>query len=73
MNRESLVEIIATTPARVAAFSGYGLAISCPSVTELPPEQQAQLWNEVLTRYTPTQTIPHFGQAATTLRILSRE
>ncbi len=73
LNRESLVEIIATTPARVAAFSGYGLAISCPSVTELPPEQQAQLWNEVLTRYTPTQTIPHFGQAATTLRILSRE
>ena len=72
LNRQGLRDVITSTPARVAAFSGYGLAIACPSVTELPPEAQALLWSDLLTRFDPLQEVPHFGQGATTLRILTR-
>jgi len=70
LNREMLRALIATTPAPVAAFSGYGLSIRSPSVTALSPAEQAALNALVQSRYTLYTTIPRFGQAETPLRVL---
>jgi hypothetical protein len=72
VNRRMMEEILRTTPARAAAFSGYGLAIRSPSVTELDPREQRALWREVERRYRPVREIAGFGQGGTTLRILAR-
>jgi hypothetical protein len=70
LNRAMLRELISTTPASVAAFSGYGLAIRSPAVEELSPDEQVELRRLVLSRYAGTEEIPYFGQDLTTLTIL---
>jgi hypothetical protein len=73
INREMLQELLATSPAPVAAFSGYGLSIASPQVTELAPEDRAALWEIVERRYEEVCRVPDFGQAFTALRILVRK
>ena len=73
VNREMLEELLGTSDAPVAAFSGYGLAIKCPDVTELPESETAELRSILLDRYELCEVIPHFGQAATTLQIYVRK
>ena len=70
LNREMLIELLETTDAQWAAFSGYGLAIRSPDITELASEEQAELRAIVERRYEPVKTVPHFGQAHTDLEIL---
>jgi hypothetical protein len=72
LNGEMLEEVLRDAPAGVAAFSGYGLAIRSPSVTELSAGEQRELWRLVERRYRPVCEIPRFGQGETTLRVLRR-
>lgn len=72
LNREMMVELLETTDAPIAAFSGYGLAIQCPEVTELPEGEQTELWGIVERRYQPLCEVEGFGQGETTLKIMIR-
>ena len=69
VNRKMLRDILYGTDAPVAAFSGYGLAVACPGITELPREEQEDLRGIVAERYRLVEEIQNFGQADTTLRI----
>ncbi len=72
MNKASLTALLASSPSRVAAFSGYGLAIRAPVMDEVPPED-VQMFLSVLGRnYDRAQEVPDFGQQATTLQIFKR-
>ena len=71
LNREMMIELLETTDSPLAAFSGYGLSIRSPDVTELSPDEQAELWWIIEQRYERKKRIPHFGQAHTTLEIWS--
>ena len=73
LNREMLHEVLASSDAPVAAFSGYGLAIRCPEITQLPVDEQDELWRAVEARYEQVATVTPFGQADTTLRVFSRK
>ena len=73
LNREMLLETLATTDAPIAAFSGYGLAIRGPEVLPLSEEEQALLWLTVDERYEPMCDVEYFGQGDTTLRVLIRK
>jgi hypothetical protein len=70
LNRESMLELLKTTPARMAAFSGYGLSIYSPEVQEIAEEDQAAFWAVVDSRYAHVMDIPSFGQGHTVLKIL---
>jgi hypothetical protein len=69
VNREKMLQIIAGTPARYAAFSGYGLSIASPAVVPLAPEEERGLRAAVEARYETARIVEGFGQAGTTLRI----
>ncbi len=73
VNEGMMRELLSHSPAPVAAFSGYGLAIRAPDVVELKAAEQAELWSIVNERYTPAGEIPYFGQASTTLRLFTRK
>ena len=72
VNGEMLRELLRTCNAPVAAFSGYGLSVRCPDVSELSREEQEELWAIVSDRYEPLRTVETFGQADTTLKILRK-
>lgn len=69
LNREMLRELLESCPARVAALSGYGLAIRCPEVQPLSDAEQQELRELLEQRYQLICEVPHFGQAHTPLRI----
>ena len=73
LNREMMMELLSSVEAPVAAFSGYGLTIGSPAVVRLPKVETDVLWNVVNDRYVPFEDVPNFGQADTTLRILTRK
>ena len=72
LNREMLLELLETCPASVAAFSGYGLAIRCPEVAEVPADERERLLRVVESRYRLLAEVPRFGQGDTTLRVFVR-
>jgi hypothetical protein len=65
-----MLEVLRRGDCDVAAFSGYGLSIRCPQVTELDKAEQQELWNALQEAYTPLAEEDSFGQADTRLRIL---
>ncbi|MBN1269089.1 MAG: hypothetical protein JXB04_05835 [Kiritimatiellae bacterium] len=71
LNREMMAELLSRTSAPVAALSGYSLAIRAPEIKPLPEEEQQILWDILLSRYEEIGRVVHFGQAHTTLRILT--
>jgi len=73
LNRNLLRKMLKSADAPVAAFSGYGLAISSPGVTELDAAEQRDLRALVMQRYEPWEEIDHFGQNLTRLVILKRK
>jgi hypothetical protein len=73
VNGRRLREILGTSQAPAAAFSGYGLAMRSPAIMELEPAEQEELWALVRSRYEPAGTIPFFGQASTTLRLFVKK
>lgn len=72
MNRELLREAIVASPARVAAISGYGFAISSPSVVRVDEEERAELLTVLAEKYQLWKEVPKFGQASTTLNLFYR-
>lgn len=72
VNREMLREILETSEADWAAFSGYGLSIASPAVQEIPEDEQEELWQIVHRRYDLICVIPDFGQGSTMLRVMRR-
>lgn len=73
LNRERLAALLEQDPPSIAVFSGYGLAIRAPEVTELTREEQADLWELVNRRYAVAAEFPEFGQAATVLKVMRRK
>ena len=69
LNREMMLEFLEKTDAPMAAFSGYGLAIQSPEVSELSKSDRCLLRDAVEKRYEEIYEVPDFGQAFTTLRI----
>jgi len=72
LNRESMLNLLEKTRAPVAAFSGYGLSIRSPEVEPLSREEQARLLIALDTRYETARIMEHFGQAHTTLQLMTR-
>jgi len=71
VNGEMLRAMLDTTPARVAALSGYALVMASPQVSKLSDAEQQELWDRVLARFRPVADVPDFGQGNTTLRLLT--
>ena len=57
----------------VAALSGYAFAIEPPACAERPKELQEEFRRIVRGRYRTVETVPAFGQNATTLEIMKRK
>ena len=70
LNWEMLREVLVACDAPMAAFSGYGLSISCPQVSHLSIDEQSELWRILELNYKSVASVAEFGQADTTLRIL---
>jgi len=69
LNRKLMETLLRTTPAQVAAFSGYGLAIRSPEILPLSDEEQTRLHNLLQERFRPLWRLAHFGQGSTELTI----
>ncbi|HIE11160.1 MAG TPA: hypothetical protein EYP62_06050 [Kiritimatiellae bacterium] len=69
LNREMMLRILSDCPARVAAFSGYGLSIQAPEIVPLDPDEVELLRHALERRYRLYSRIPQFGQAHTTLEV----
>ena len=72
LNRSQLSALLASAPCRVAAFSGYGLAIRAPVMDEVPEEDRQQFLGLLGKNYDLVQEVPDFGQHSTTLEIMKR-
>ena len=72
LNRELMYDLIDSAPCRLAACSGYTFAISAPTCSETPFEEQKGLLTALKRRYGLTAREPNFGQNATTLLLLTR-
>ncbi len=72
LNEESLLALLAESPAPVAAFSGYGLAIRSPQIEPVQEWEARRLRRALEGRFRLVEEVPHFGQAHTTLRIYER-
>ncbi|MGD9873429.1 MAG: hypothetical protein AB7T27_04080 [Kiritimatiellia bacterium] len=72
LNRTALLKLLDKADAPVAAFSGYGLSIRCPEVEPLSQEDQAALLVALNVRYKTALLMDNFGQAHTTLQIMTR-
>ena len=67
VGQEGLEELLRTTPARLAAVSGYGFAIQSPGVVEVSEEDRSSFLRLLNLRYRPLGHFPGFGQANTTV------
>ena len=72
LNRNQLSALLASAPCRVAAFSGYGLAIRAPVMDEVPEEDRQQFLGLLGKNYDLVQEVPDFGQHSTMLEIMKR-
>ncbi len=72
LNRAGLEELLASAPCRVAAFSGYGLAIRAPVMDRVPHSDYQRLMALVSRNYDFVREIENFGQNNTLLQILKR-
>lgn len=70
----TIVQTLETTPAAVAAVSGYTFAIACPATDPVPGETRQALLAALEERFgNPVMEIPSFGQQRTTLRLYFRD
>lgn len=70
VNRASLLRLIDTSSAKVAAASGYSFTIRSPDITPLDPATGAEIRARLDLRRGRTETFPRFGQGATTLELM---
>lgn len=67
MNTERFERLLRSAPCRLAAFSGYGFAISVPKGTETPKERQERFRAILGDSYGKAGSVPRFGQNHTVL------
>lgn len=72
LNRELMEDLAASAPCPMAACSGYMFAISAPKCAESPFEEQKRMFGILKRNYELKDTVPRFGQNATTLLVLKR-
>lgn len=72
LNREMMIETLKQARAPVAAFSGYGLTIASPEITEVSSNDWKVLRTALETGYQKTREVPNFGQAHTALELFER-
>lgn len=73
LSRAQMRILLENCPARIAAFSGYGLVIRAPEIQPLGESEQAELWAVVNRHYVLKSEVAGFGQAGTVLKILERK
>jgi hypothetical protein len=69
LNRNGMENLLRTTSASVAAFSGYGLAIRSPEILPLTEDEQTRFNTLLRDRFQPVWRLADFGQGATELTI----
>lgn len=69
LNRNGFEQLLRTTPATVAALSGYAFAISAPEIQPTSPQENNAFRQIIDERYAPWKQVGHFGQANTTLEL----
>ena len=72
MNRELLSELLESAPCPLAACSGYAFAVTAPSCSETPFDEQKRFFGLLKKNYELADTAAKFGQNATTLLVLKR-
>jgi len=72
MNTQRMESLLRSAPCRLAAFSGYGFAISVPKGEETPKAMQNRFRELLDAGYLKVSEIPHFGQNHTTLECFVR-
>ncbi|MCS6771374.1 MAG: hypothetical protein NZ740_05040 [Kiritimatiellae bacterium] len=72
VNRERVLEQVDRSPARVAALSDYAFSIAAPAIAPLPEDERRALIQRIERRFPLAETVPHFGQGNTTLRLFVR-
>ena len=72
MNRELLSELLESAPCPLAACSGYAFAVTAPSCSETPFDEQKRFFGLLKKNYELADTAAKFGQNATTLLMLKR-
>ncbi len=73
LNKEMLLELLETSDAPLAAFSGYGLAIESPAIAPVSEGDAALFADTLQAHYGREVSIPHFGQAHTSMEIYVRK
>jgi len=68
-NANTFADMVYSTDAQFAAFSGYAFAISCPTTAKTTPEQVRPVIEAVVERYELVDSVAEFGQGHTTLTI----
>jgi hypothetical protein len=72
VNRELLESMLRSAAAPVAAFSGYGMTVAAPAITEIPADTQRHLRDVLGEGYAPAGAVRPFGQGETTLDLFVR-
>ena len=72
MNTQRMESLLRSAPCRLAAFSGYGFAISVPKGDETPKAVQNRFRELLNAGYQKVSEVPHFGQNHTTLECFVR-
>ena len=73
LNTEMMEQLLRSAPCRLAAFSGYGFAISSPKGTETPHDVQKSFRALLEESYEKTLEVPRFAQNHTTLECFIRK
>ena len=72
MNTQRMESLLRSAPCRLAAFSGYGCAISVPKGDETPKAVQNRFRELLNAGYQKVSEVPYFGQNHTTLECFVR-
>lgn len=72
MNSQRMESLLRSAPCRLAAFSGYGFAISVPKGDETPKTVRNRFRELLDAGYRKVSEVPHFGQNHTTLECFVR-
>lgn len=72
MNTHMMEQLLTSAPCRLAAFSGYGFAISVPKGVETPKAVQSRFRELLANGYRKVSEIPNFAQNHTVLECFVR-
>lgn len=72
MNKSRMSALLASAPTTVAAYSGYGFAVSSPVMDEVAFEDRQLFLSLLGKNYDFVQEVPFFGQGSTKLQVMAR-